>query len=526
MYSTLIVDDEKMIRNGIRAIIPWAKIGIGRVYVAADGAQALEIVEGKKPDILLTDIRMSEMNGLMLIEKIRKTNSDMRILVLTGYDSFDYAQRCLKLQVQDFILKPVDEDVLAEALRRQVAALEESRAEKQKVRLIHRVQSVREQARLEQAMRDLAHGKRTCGALGQLLADYDCREGLQMQLALFAPVLPLMEKGGNDDFLTLSIKNLCIDTFDSRKQGITFEDDDGRIAVAVFISSEFDEAVERVEQLGQLVEEEFGSKVQAVLGGVVGGIRELPASYDDACALMDEVEGRTDEILQSGSGKRRLKIFAEILGELRRVICSNIGDSDKIDRAFAAFEKAIESYNLSNSYVRRCCFDIAANLYFTYVAQADNSVDNRLNALLTSLQGCSRGEACALTRTFIGRLSGGDKGTTHEIVATAIRYIRGHLSEELSVSSIARQLYVNANYLSRLFKKTTGEGCNGYIVRKRVEKAKCLLETTSLKTGKIADMVGYRDANYFSLAFKKYTGVSPTAYRDSLRGREPQDRLL
>ena len=92
-----------------------------------------------------------------------------------------------------------------------------------------------------------------------------------------------------------------------------------------------------------------------------------------------------------------------------------------------------------------------------------------------------------------------------------------HLAEDISVSNIAANLYITPNYFSRLFKRITGEGCNEYIVRKRIEKAKSLLETTSIKTGKIAMMVGYRDTNYFSLAFKKHTGKSPTKYREEMQ---------
>ena len=99
----------------------------------------------------------------------------------------------------------------------------------------------------------------------------------------------------------------------------------------------------------------------------------------------------------------------------------------------------------------------------------------------------------------------------------ARHYIDEHLAEDISVSSIAESLYITPNYFSRLFKRITGEGCNEYIVRKRIEKAKSLLETTSIKTGKIAMMVGYRDTNYFSLAFKKHTGKSPTKYREEMQ---------
>ena len=112
---------------------------------------------------------------------------------------------------------------------------------------------------------------------------------------------------------------------------------------------------------------------------------------------------------------------------------------------------------------------------------------------------------------------GKEEENVHHIITEAKYYIEKHLTEDLSVSSIAASLYITPNYFSRLFKRVTKEGCNEYIVRKRIEKAKSLLQTTSLKTGKIAMMVGYRDTNYFSLAFKKQTGKSPTKYREEMQ---------
>ena len=97
MYKALVVDDEKMIRMGIKGGIPWKEIGIGEVYTAASAREALLLIEEHRPEILLTDISMTEMTGLSLIEQIRKENEEMRILVLTGYDRFDYARQCLQM---------------------------------------------------------------------------------------------------------------------------------------------------------------------------------------------------------------------------------------------------------------------------------------------------------------------------------------------------------------------------------------------------------------------------------------------
>ena len=107
----------------------------------------------------------------------------------------------------------------------------------------------------------------------------------------------------------------------------------------------------------------------------------------------------------------------------------------------------------------------------------------------------------------------------NKMVAQAREYIDRHLADSISVSDVASRFYVSPNYFSRLFKKAMGEGCNDYIVRKRMEKAKMLLTSTDFSAGRIANMVGYSDTNYFSMAFKKHCGMSPTSYRAG-KGKE------
>jgi two-component system response regulator YesN len=142
--------------------------------------------------------------------------------------------------------------------------------------------------------------------------------------------------------------------------------------------------------------------------------------------------------------------------------------------------------------------------------------DNRLNSLLISLQNSSGDDAVRITRDFIVQMLQTDISESHEIIRKAKLYIKDHLNEDISVYSIAEKLYLTPTYFSKLFKHSTGEGCNSYIICKRIEKAKSLLETTSMKTGKIAALVGYKDTNYFSLAFKKQTGMSPTEFRGNV----------
>ena len=120
MYRVLIVDDEKMIRMGMKNAIDWKKLGVDGVFTAASGNEALKILKEESPEIMVTDIQMTEMTGLELIKAARESVPELRVIVLTGFDNFEYARESLRLQVQDFFLKPIDEDDLFNAIEKQI----------------------------------------------------------------------------------------------------------------------------------------------------------------------------------------------------------------------------------------------------------------------------------------------------------------------------------------------------------------------------------------------------------------------
>ena len=207
--------------------------------------------------------------------------------------------------------------------------------------------------------------------------------------------------------------------------------------------------------------------------------------------------------------------------EFKNALAGSVADAEQALHIFGRFRMAVESYNLSARYTQQCCFELAATMAFSCSNDSGNRSEESLNALMKSLNGTSRETACEVTEVFLERLFLMRSGNDHELIRKAKAQIRERFGEDLSVAGLAAELYVTPNYLSRLFKRITGEGCNEYIVRKRIEKAKALLGASDdEEVGEIAQTVGYTDMNYFSLAFKKHTGMSPTKYRSARRGGE------
>lgn len=517
MYKILIVDDEKMIRMGMKNAIDWMKIGIDEVFTAASGNEALEILKKEEPQIMVTDIQMTEMTGLELIKAAREVVPELRVIVLTGFDNFEYARQSLRLQVQDFFLKPIDEDDLSDAIEKQLKEIKKLKDEEKEQARLWRSQGSVAQMRLEQCMRNLVHEKNN-KEMQLYILQKDFRFDIKQKMSLI-----LLEQGmyaeGRDDgkFRAMSVKNVCMSMIDSRNMGITFTDEDGTIAIVCFEKDDGDSVLEKTEELSDVLKDEFECKPKITVGSTVQGFENLVISYNDARYLLEHERENIQDIIQTMGAQNKKKMFWDIYSELRNIMISNIGNTALVMKAFNTFSKATESYNLSPTIVRRCCFEIASSLSFAYMEDSGEMSDGKLDALSKSLASARREEACEITRMFIDQIPGNEEENVHYIISNAKHYIDEHLAEDISVSSIATNLYITPNYFSRLFKRITGEGCNEYIVRKRIEKARSLLETTSIKTGKIAMMVGYRDTNYFSLAFKKHTGKSPTKYREEMQ---------
>lgn len=520
MYKILIVDDERMIRMGIERTIDWEKLGIDEVYTAASAKEAIHLLEEHRPDVMITDISMTEMTGLELIKTIRDDVPDMRIIILTGYDRFEYAREALQLQVHDFLLKPIDEDVLTESIRTQLQKLEAIREERTRVSTVNRTEGVLQQGYLEAVMRDYIKGKNVEESREE---EFFQQFGLEKeQIMRIGLVLPYKKGNADEDeenFYNQTIRQICMSILDEGGEGLTISD--GNICIVVFFTeegnSQYENTADRAEELADILENECNVKPKVILGSQVQGFRNLHISYNDAMLVLENERKEIKDILDSGTESRKNDIFQDIFREFKHAMIAGYSDINQVMHILKRFQMAVESYNLGRKYAINCYFELASAVYFALMNETGNVPEESLNSFTQSMVNIDRDKAKEVTEMFLQKILAKEDGDEHEIIRKVKNIIHEDLSQNLTVANLASQMYVTPNYLSRLFKKITGEGCNEYIVRKRIEKARSLLETTTMKTGEIAIMVGYHDMNYFSLAFKKHIGQSPTKYRNTVQ---------
>lgn len=522
MYKVLIVDDERMIRMGIEKSIAWNKLKIDKVFTAASAKEAVAVMEREHPDIMITDISMAEMSGLELARRVLDDGKKLRVIILTGYDRFDYAREVLQIHVHDFLLKPIDEDQLTESIRAQVEALDELEKQDAKVRS-SRAKGVISQSFLESVLCDYLHGRHVDEQREErFFREFQFPRDMGVRIGLLIFGRENREDSEEARLARQTVREICMSLLDEPNRGITFECGEGRVAL-LFFSGVPDEAgmeqdvSEMARLLLDVLETEMEVKPRLVFGSEVQGFRNLQVSFNDAMRTLESERGTITDILYNQTESSRNDIFNEVFREFRQAMVRNVMNLGEVMHIFERFKMAVLSYNLGRKYTVSCCFDLASAIYFTYCDETGNVPDESLNALSRSLVGADRETAEQITEMFLQKLLGRDDGDEHELVRRVKRVVHEELAGDLTVASLAARMYVSPNYLSRLFKRITGEGCNEYIVRKRIEKARSLLATTSIRIGEIAELVGYHDINYFSLAFKKHTGQSPSKYRSMMQ---------
>ncbi|MBR3772311.1 MAG: response regulator, partial [Clostridium sp.] len=288
MYKILIVDDEKMIREGIKKVIDWEALDIHEVLLASSGREAFEIIQQENPDILLTDISMAHMTGLELIEKTLNLLPTLKVLVLTGFDSFEYARKALRLKVQDFLLKPVDEDILTEAIRKQVILLQEENRQKEAEKEQRRITGLKEQVLFEKNLRDLLHKRNIESSRTYFEENYESFCKANMSVAVLK--LPLGAENEKDSAIVVcrQILSLSVSLIDSKELGVTIWDDDGKtLIVIIYVECCGSDGVDIIRDLCSIIHNETGQLPRTAIGNMVNGYRSLDKSYYEAVCLLE-----------------------------------------------------------------------------------------------------------------------------------------------------------------------------------------------------------------------------------------------
>lgn len=533
----LIVDDELEIREGLRSGFPWQDYGIESVLTADDGDTALELALARRPDLIVTDIRMKRMSGLELIGALARERPDgWKVIVISGYDDYDMVRQAMKLGAMDYILKPINTTELGEVLGRGISQLEQERTDRKNRQLLNdQVDSALPKIRGELLREILEHDydpyreTRLLHRLRTLQADWIAC-GPSVVLLLEADDLKAVENREGlrreKELILFGIGNVVKQTLeeDYPEPFVLYEDSRQRW-VAVLRTGK-GEGTERIEALGNLCIERIRDFVKvnasAALCTIPGTMSELHARYAEAEEILEQKAVYGGQRLLTSRGW-------ELEPELDNPPITNpdevldlirYGSEADIRAAMNRFYELVQSWSLCQiKDIQQHIFEWLLGI-FKKAAQLGWSEQgwqrnpmilwDRLERYdtLESLRG--QAELCLLemARDFAELAA-----SPGQIIQEAERYILQHYAANLTLQSVAAEVHVTPVWLSKLFKKEKHQTFLEYLTEVRMNNAKKMLGEVKYKIYQISSLVGYKDPVHFTKLFKKQAGCTPKEFR-------------
>ena len=536
MLKVFLVEDEVVMRNGIKNNIPWEQEGFEFAGEASDGELAYPLIKKEKPDILITDIRMPFMDGLELSRLVKKELPQIKIIILSGYNEFDYAKTAINIGVTDYLLKPISSAKLLEAVKKVGDMIEK---EQDNARLIKRYEKEMEENILQEKHK--LWGALASNRLSTIeLLEKGQRLGIDFTASAYQVFLfKLMQEGdatGCSEELNRASEKVnelagsweYVLSFDRSPEGWAF-----------LIKGESEEEVQSTyletrKELLELVEgypkvEYFGG-----IGNVVHRIGDIQISYKeaarafssrffmDANQIADSAEMVKVQMEQDGKIDVSKMLSKKREHELVERFLKN-GTTEEVDSFLDELFQNIGEQNCKSLLYRQY---VVMDLFFCasdFLGNLEIDIENLPEECRDINQIVEKAEDTENLRYQIGNLftetmqlrDSHSKKKYSKLLEDAKAFIdENYKHDEMSLNTVAAQVNISPSYFSTIFSSEMGQTFVEYLTHVRLEKAKELLMCSNMRTAEIGYEVGYKDSHYFSYIFKKVVGCSPKEYRN------------
>lgn len=537
MYKLLIVDDEDWIRERLRDTIDWNSLNIHVTGEARDGEEALELTEKLLPDIVITDIRMPCIDGLEYIKRLRDNNNRSKVVIISGYSDFDYAQKAVKLGAFDYILKPVEDDELINVVKR---CLVEIDAEKSRDIIFKKAEGqLKESQPLlekefyinlvngnfgseEDMVMELEHlGLNCCG-----------RSNICFIVELDEYVEANLDKEWDRRSIQFVMCNIARDFLNKLGSSKIFYTRTGEVVCLVF--SETDEKVLTRQVLSvsngirKIIKRITGHSVTIGIGRTCSSLTGISTSYKEAGeALQYKAYLGWDRVYDIRSIDMQHRPGYYKANDLEALI-NNIKMGNR-ENALSALDNIMKTAYKGNENIRpidlKLLYMDIINSVFKAALDTNTAFDDLSELSFKFFEQLNRlqtmDEIYRWLEDTIGKtidvLEKYKNSRKRKVIERAVEYINKHYSEPITLNIISEKFFMNASYFCKVFKEEMGESFTKYLINLRIQKAKELMNDPTIRIYEIAAMVGYEDVQYFTKIFKSIQGVTPMQYREKIK---------
>ena len=530
-YSVLLVDDEEDVIRIIMKKLDWESMGLTIIGHAANGVEALEMAEELSPDIVMTDIKMPYMDGLTLCRKLKELSRTIRVIIFSGFDEFEYAKEAIKMEAEEYLLKPVNAVELKEVFERVKKDLDRELDEKRNTDKLRAYYMDSLPVLQESFYMALLEGRIAPEQIGRYMENYQVHlQGpYYVVTVLHISQQSLEEENQMDPFLqAVSVRRFAEEQAEARwRSRVVIYLGDIIMISQMNSREEMLEYTNEMDRLCRMAKKVCNARITAGIGYLCDNLEQLPLSYQGAKQAVSYrvLYGNTRAIsISEVEPAEHAELnwedaYSSYIQRIMRKV--RVGEQDGLEEAISQFTEWLSGEQLSMQKYRIVMMELVAEL-FRFTASHGLNPENVFGGNGDVYGQVLQMESAEVLDRWLRRVCANlqndvvneRQDSTKLFVKNAEEYVKEHFADQdLSVDEVCRKLNVSAAYFSTIFKKETGKTFVRYLTDYRMEKAVSMLMTGNEKTYVIAEKVGYAEPNYFSYVFKKQFGMSPSKYK-------------
>lgn len=543
MFKVLIIDDEPITRKGLKNTINWKQFDCEICGEASDGIEGGEAVRNILPDIIITDIKMPEVDGLAMIRQIRDVVPDCKIIILTAYRDFDYIHEAMTLGVFSYVLKPSKIGELTSIIKK---AVKELRFQKDKEEEMGKFRTLFEQnipILREKLLYDIIHGfNANVEEINDKMELFGLKiDKFSLVVVENEGVIQELQNGSSNSsqydahLYQFGIINSFDEIFSDTFEVTNITLNNTRIAFLVQSLEDTNESLDELVQdkcsyLQKMIENCFGFTVTIAISSYGKGPMQLSAKLKECFEALEHKFYMGPNTLISFKDLRSFFKGEDysILENYQKALLDGIrsGNEELVkSRLDEMYSYINEVGGTNHEYLRNFYWSTVSqvNNIRVSISSADNDKGNISRDISSLYKMIEKSESISELNSLIGDISisvalkvnNYNNKSIKLILKKAVDYLQNHYMDQITLNEVAEYTYVSTYYISRMFKRELGKNFVDFLNVIRVEKAKELLRDVRLKTYEVAERVGIPDAQYFSKLFRKYTGLTPTEYRET-----------